>query len=259
MNPQDLGRSLRAIFDDRDRPSLGHRLETPQCPPVARLVELLEQGEQSGTPEERAHMAGCPFCQRMKAVHRCDQLREEAARRVAAALVLLGAVHLRNRRAYAAATPTAPVNITGQSSDRTLRATLAEDGANLLLAVYTDKPELYGRMVRYSLRGPDEAEAEAGYLVLVPDQEKVYSAHAAIDAQQLYEKVKGAVEAIEVHPVEPILLTLDDRDVLLTSARREGDEKTRAAWRAWLASAGREQESLPAGVAELLAQVQVVL
>jgi hypothetical protein len=70
MNTQDLGRALRAIFDDRDRPSPDHRLETPQCPPLARLAELLEQGDQSGTPEERAHMAACPFCQRMKGVFR---------------------------------------------------------------------------------------------------------------------------------------------------------------------------------------------
>jgi hypothetical protein len=74
MNTQPLGRALRAICDDRVRPSPGHRLETPQCPPLARLAELLEQGDPSATPEELAHWAECPFCQRMKAVYASDRL-----------------------------------------------------------------------------------------------------------------------------------------------------------------------------------------
>ena len=68
MHTQELGRALQAIFADRNRPLPGHRLETPQCPLLARLAELLDQGEQSATPEEKAHMAACPFCQHMKAV-----------------------------------------------------------------------------------------------------------------------------------------------------------------------------------------------
>jgi hypothetical protein len=53
---------------------LGTRKACEKHGPSIKMADLTEQAEQSATPDERAHLAACPFCQRIKAAYRRDQL-----------------------------------------------------------------------------------------------------------------------------------------------------------------------------------------
>jgi hypothetical protein len=52
---------LRAVQRlDEEKAPKQHRLQTPQCPSLPRLAAGVQGG---WTPEERAHVAACPYCQ----------------------------------------------------------------------------------------------------------------------------------------------------------------------------------------------------
>jgi hypothetical protein len=66
MNDRNLMRVLRAVqaLDVQDAPKQ-HRLRTPQCPPLTHFPVGMRKGWQ---PEEREHVTGCAYCQRVTAL-----------------------------------------------------------------------------------------------------------------------------------------------------------------------------------------------
>jgi hypothetical protein len=66
MNDKNLMRALRAVdaLDVQNAPKQ-HHLRTPQCPPLARFPAGVREGWK---PEEREHVTGCAYCQRVTAL-----------------------------------------------------------------------------------------------------------------------------------------------------------------------------------------------
>ena len=259
MNEETLGRQLQAIFDERDVPETGHRLRTSRCPSTSRLAVLLEDSD-AANAEERSHVASCAFCQRMIALHQREKRQEEAKSHILTALLLMKAIQLRNRRSFAAASPstTPPLDVTTRSADGSVKATLIEDADELILAVYSDRPALNQQLLRYSFARDDEVETAAGFLVLAPEREDLFAAHTKLDAQTLYEKSEGRPQQVTVHPVEATLLGPDDREDLLEAVRKAPDSH-RAAWRAWLHQASEQESLLPSAVRQMLHEAEGIL
>jgi hypothetical protein len=69
MTNENLMRLLRAVHElDVQAAPKQHRLRTPHCPPMPRLVIGFREDGKGWTPEERAHVRGCAYCQKIKAM-----------------------------------------------------------------------------------------------------------------------------------------------------------------------------------------------
>jgi RNA polymerase sigma-70 factor (ECF subfamily) len=66
MNDENLMHALRAA-DAREveKAPTQHPLRTPECPPLTRFSSA---GGEGWTPQEREHVTGCPYCQRVTAL-----------------------------------------------------------------------------------------------------------------------------------------------------------------------------------------------
>jgi hypothetical protein len=66
MNDQTLMRALRAADAlEVEKAPKQHPLRTPHCPPLTRFPSAIREG---WAPEEREHVTGCPYCQRVTAL-----------------------------------------------------------------------------------------------------------------------------------------------------------------------------------------------
>ncbi len=166
MSTNDLGRALRAIYGPEQAEAGVHSQQTPQCPSPVRLAEALEAGF---TPEERTHVAGCLYCRKMESLHRQVKAREESHQKRAATTVVFPPIELSKRSAGTVTLAGHRLELAAVSADRRLRASLTEEGEQLVLKTYTKDAALNHQVLGYLIRGNNGAQARSGFLLLQPE------------------------------------------------------------------------------------------
>jgi hypothetical protein len=88
-NEKKLFPVLRAVHELLvQRQPAQHRLQTAHCPSLARFAAALAEG---WTPQEREHMAGCAYCQKILAMEQslsCERTHETPAQQDASSAAL---------------------------------------------------------------------------------------------------------------------------------------------------------------------------
>jgi hypothetical protein len=92
-------------------------------------------------------------------------------------------------------------------------------------------------------------------MVLAPNQTGQFLGHVDIPRKLFFEALNGKLEALDIAPVDPALLTAADR-TSLSASLQDADDRTRADWKTWLQDAIKPGKEIDSTVGRMLMSLQ---
>jgi hypothetical protein len=157
--------------------------------------------------------------------------------------------------AQASMTPGARLEILNRKSrDGRLAVGVFEDRDKVTVEVRLQEqvptPQLVGCLLRGN--GP---EPLTRYMVLAQNQTGQSFGHVDIPRKLFFEALNGKLEALDIAPVDPALLTAADR-TSLSASLQDADDRTRADWKTWLQDAIKPGKEIDSTVGRMLMSLQ---
>jgi hypothetical protein len=238
MNDAELMRLLKAWheLDVQDAPRQ-HRLRTPQCLPLPRLLNPLAVW----SDVERQHVESCPYC-----------LMVLDRRLPSAAAVARGPFRLPNPTVKAArGAPESAARQLVRSEDGRLEVKLFDRDTPPKMEVRSRSAGLSHHLVRYRLASAAGPETETGVVLLTPDRGHWQTASVTLPADA-FDRL-GEEVTVEATPLDVGDLTADECAKLLESAPAlPADDPARAAWLSWAEQTAATNDDLAEDVRQWL-------
>jgi len=159
------------------------------------------------------------FVRRHLDEHRCARCRQRAAElSPLPSFVFSEPVSLPLPRAAAATSP--PLGALSTDEAYPVEVELFQEGDDLVLEIRTTDPVLGQAVMAYSLMGRG-GELVEGLARMLPDVAPWFSAHLPFSAETLFSRLDGRLERTIITPVDPVLLTDEERNAV-SAPRAQG-------------------------------------